>query len=125
MPERLDRISVTTSRGTVPLPWNSREALLAEIDHLASAAGIVKAFTDVGASRPVTLGDDDRALLLELLKALVAQGGCRRAADGLVGSSLRARGGSVGVGLRERSTPPADHGSAARRLDAGGACAGE
>ena len=29
----------------------------------------VKAFTDVGATRPVTLNDEDRALLFELLEA--------------------------------------------------------
>lgn len=70
MPERLDRVVVTTSRrsGTVALPWTSREKLLAEIRHLDSAAGIVKAFGDVGATRPVTLTDEDRALLFELLE---------------------------------------------------------
>jgi len=53
VPERLDHVSVATSRDRVTLPWNSRDALLAEIRHLDSAAGIVKAFTDVGATRPV------------------------------------------------------------------------
>ena len=51
------------------LPCESRELLLAEIRHLDSAAGIVKAFTDVGASRPVTLSDEDSALLFELIEA--------------------------------------------------------
>lgn len=46
-----------------------RVELLGEIDHLGSAAGIVKAFTDVGASRPVTLSDADRALLFRMLEA--------------------------------------------------------
>ena len=52
MPERLDWITVTTSNSPVRLSWDSRHELLDEIDHLDSAAGIVKAFTDVGASRP-------------------------------------------------------------------------
>lgn len=69
MPERLDQVTVTTSRGSVSLPWASRDLLLGEIRHLESAAAIVKAFTDVGASRPVTLSKEDRARLFELLEA--------------------------------------------------------
>jgi hypothetical protein len=45
------------------------EQLLAEIRRVEAATGIVKAFTDVGAIRPVTFTDADRALLLELLQA--------------------------------------------------------
>lgn len=69
MPERLDWITVTTSRGPVALHWDSREELLAEIDQLGYAAGIVKAFTDVGASRLAELSDADRELLLALIEA--------------------------------------------------------
>ena len=60
VPEGIDRVTVGTRRSHVELPWASR-ALLAEIRHLESAAGIVKAFTDAGASRPVTPDDEQRA----------------------------------------------------------------
>jgi hypothetical protein len=63
MPERIDHVTVATGRERVRLPWKSRDALLAELRHLDSAAGIRKAFEDVGATRPVTLSDADRALL--------------------------------------------------------------
>jgi hypothetical protein len=43
--------------------------LLAELDHLESAAGIVKAFGDVGTSRPVTLSNEERAILFEAIEA--------------------------------------------------------
>ena len=67
MPERLDRITVTTTAGPFELSWESRQALLAELRDFDSAAGIVKAFRDVGASRPVTLSESDRETLVELL----------------------------------------------------------
>jgi hypothetical protein len=69
MPARLDLVTVTTTRGPVSLSWASRGLLLDQIYHLDSATRIAKAFGDVGASRPVTLTEENRALLFELLDA--------------------------------------------------------
>ena len=71
MPAHLDRVQVqlASSRDPVELPWASSDALLYEIRHLESASGIVKAFENAGASRPVTLTPEDKARLLEVLEA--------------------------------------------------------
>ena len=69
MPECLDTVSVVTSRGIVSLPWESRQALLSEIDGLAAGAGIARAFIEVGSSRPVEVIAADRVLLVDLLEA--------------------------------------------------------
>ena len=69
MTERLNTVTVITSRGSVSLSCESRQALLGEIDGLVAAAGIASAFTDVGASRPVEVSAADRVLLFDLLEA--------------------------------------------------------
>ena len=47
MPARLDFVTVSYSRGRITLPWSSRDALIAEIDHLEEARPIVgAAWTD-------------------------------------------------------------------------------
>jgi hypothetical protein len=67
MPERLNQVTVAYSRGTVALPWSSRDALLAEVRHLDSMKPVVQAFEAVGASAPVTL---TRADVQELVRQL-------------------------------------------------------
>jgi hypothetical protein len=64
---RLDWVHVATSRGTIVIPWGSRDTLLQEIRRIDSANSIRKAFQDVGASLPVQLSRDDKAHLVELL----------------------------------------------------------
>ena len=64
MPERLDRVAISTKSGTVELPWTSRDRLLHEIRNLDGAETIRHAFEAVGASRPVPLSDTDKALLV-------------------------------------------------------------
>jgi hypothetical protein len=71
MPERLDHVSITVDRGgqanAVRLPWSSRDHLLSKLRTIEGADEIVKAFEDVGASRPVELSTDDKALLYRVL----------------------------------------------------------
>ena len=67
VPERLDRVAIETSRGTIELPWNSRDRLLHEIRHLDDAAAIRTAFAAVGVSRPVPLSRPDKKVLLEAI----------------------------------------------------------
>jgi hypothetical protein len=69
VPERLDRVAISTRSGTVELPWSSRDLLLHEIRNLDGAERIRTAFDAVGASRPVPLSSADKALLLEAIEA--------------------------------------------------------
>ena len=67
---RLDNVRVLAAQREVQLPWASKETLLGLIRPLesASAAGIVKAFEDAGASQLVELNRADEELLFELLE---------------------------------------------------------
>jgi len=71
MPERLDHVSIAIDRGgganNVRLPWASRENLLTKLRTIEGAADLVKAFDDVGASRPVQLTVQQKALLYRVL----------------------------------------------------------
>ena len=71
MPERLDHVSIAIARGgganNVRLPWDSRDTLLAKLRTVEGADGIVKAFEDAGASRPVQLTAEQKALLYGVL----------------------------------------------------------
>lgn len=78
VPERLDRVIIATSHGDIVLPWASRDALLAQIEHLSGAHGIGNAFAAVGASRPVTLTTAQVRLLvvaIDLWCGKVTEGG--------------------------------------------------
>jgi hypothetical protein len=68
VPERLDRVAISTRSGTVELPWSSRDRLLHEIRNLDGADAIRHAFDAVGASRPVPLSLADTALLVEAIE---------------------------------------------------------
>lgn len=67
MPERHDRVAIATSRGTVEIPWSSRDALLEEVRLEDSAQTIRFAFVAVGASRPVELKLEDAAVLVRAI----------------------------------------------------------
>lgn len=67
--ERVTTVTVRTSSCPASLPWESRQALLAEIEGLDAAGGITKAFNDAGVRRPVELRAADRVLLIDLLGA--------------------------------------------------------
>jgi hypothetical protein len=69
VPERLDRVAISTNRGTVEIPWASHDKLLHEIRHLDGADATRHAFDAVGASRPVPLSRVDKALLVEAIEA--------------------------------------------------------
>lgn len=84
MTGRLDRVLVATRRRTVEIPWESRDALLVEIRHLESGKPVVKAFEDVGASRPVTIDSDGEGLLVQAIELMSRNaGGVDRLPEGL------------------------------------------
>jgi hypothetical protein len=85
MPERLDRVFVTTHRGAVELPWRSRDELLDHIRTLDSAKGICDAFAAVGASRLVTLTDADVGVLVDAINAWARNAGAQRLPSGVWG----------------------------------------
>ena len=82
---RLDIVNVAYSRGTVELPWASRDALLNQIKHLDSAKDVTDAFVAVGATRPVELSNDDAGLLLGVINHWASQtpGGYAGLPDGV------------------------------------------
>ena len=55
MPERLDIITVQTRHRFLPMPWDSRQALLAELRRDDALRPTVTAFEAVGATRPVEI----------------------------------------------------------------------
>jgi hypothetical protein len=71
MPERLDHVSIAIERGgganNVRLPWASRETLLAKLRTVEGAEGVVEAFEAAGASKPVQLTTEHKALLYRVL----------------------------------------------------------
>jgi hypothetical protein len=68
MPERLDRVTVALGDREVIVSWNTREALMAQMQDF-DATELREAFDAVGATRPVELGPSQRDALLQLLEA--------------------------------------------------------
>jgi hypothetical protein len=64
MPEHLDRVTVSLSRGEVILLWESRHALMARLQHVRTTARLRDSFEAVGANRPVNLTGGQRTALL-------------------------------------------------------------
>jgi hypothetical protein len=69
VPERLDTITVQTGRRFLPLPWESRVALLARIRSDEALKPTMVAIEAVGATRPVEIPDEQRQPLLDALNA--------------------------------------------------------
>jgi hypothetical protein len=69
MPRSIHRVQITSSRGMVELPWSSRQALLKRFEHLDSMRDVREAFEAVGTSRPVSLTQTQKAVLLEIVDA--------------------------------------------------------
>jgi len=67
MPERLDRVEISLSRGIVELPFDGRNELIDVMREVDGAAGAIRAFHAAGASPPVTLRRTDKRLLVEVI----------------------------------------------------------
>jgi hypothetical protein len=68
MPGRLDRVTVSLSRGDVVLTWETWQALMRRLQHLKTTAELRASFDAVGASRSVQLNAGQRANLLNVLE---------------------------------------------------------
>ena len=72
MSGRLEHVKIAMDRGgggnNVRLPWASRDVLLEQLRRTEGAEGITKSFEDVGASRPVALTIEQKALLFRVLE---------------------------------------------------------
>jgi hypothetical protein len=65
---RIDLVQVQLSRGKiVPLPWQSREALLEQLSSHESLLWLVDDFKGAGTSRPVVLTPEQEVPLMELI----------------------------------------------------------
>jgi hypothetical protein len=67
MPERLDRVQIATRGGDVVIPWATRDEILDLLRKRSDALPIVRAFEAVGATSPVELDANGKALLVEAL----------------------------------------------------------
>ncbi len=86
MSGRHEAIRIVTDRGgNVRLPWASRDVLLEQLRRTEGTEGITKAFEDVGASRPVTLTIEQKALLFRVLEDWSLASSYDRMAAGLFG----------------------------------------
>jgi hypothetical protein len=87
MPERLDRVRIATRYGECEIRWTCRAEWLAKIRQLESEHGdeVIRAFQAVGASRPVELDHDGKALVVEAIHSL------ERDADGSMNLSTDVR----------------------------------
>jgi hypothetical protein len=65
--DRLNRVQIPLSGGTIELPWKSREQLLGRMRYLESARPTIEPFEAVGASVPVKLAPTDKELLIEVI----------------------------------------------------------
>ena len=89
MSGRLEHIRIATGRGdnskSVRLPWASRDVLLEQLRRAGGAEGITKAFEDVGATRPVTLTIEQKAMLFRVLEEWSQETSFDRMPAGLFG----------------------------------------
>jgi hypothetical protein len=83
MPERLDRVQITTSGGAVVIPWATRDQILERLRQRRDALPIIRAFEAVGATRPVELDTNGKALLIEALGSWIDRLGEGEAPAGL------------------------------------------
>jgi len=69
VPERLDRVAISTSHDVVELSWASRDSLLHEIRNLGQNAKPIRAaFEAVGASRPIELSHAEQTTLFRAIE---------------------------------------------------------
>jgi hypothetical protein len=67
MPGRLDKLTIALNRGDITLTWDSRQALLARLQHVRDSTSLRAVFEAVGAARPAELTAAQTATLLGLL----------------------------------------------------------
>jgi hypothetical protein len=86
MPERLDRIQIELTNGTVTIPWTSRDALLGEFRTIDSMESIRRKFRALGASRPLTLDQQEKRELVNVIHhwADTTEGGYTKLPDGVL-----------------------------------------
>lgn len=70
---RIDQVQISLSRGTIELPWDSREQLLEQFRHLDSLRAAREAFEAVGTSQPVSLTREDRGGLIQVIEVWASQ----------------------------------------------------
>lgn len=68
MPERIDTITVALDGGDIALRWDTRQTLMARLQHVSESSSLRAMFEAVGASRPVELNPAQRATLLGVLE---------------------------------------------------------
>ena len=58
--QRTDEVRIELRRGTVSIPWSSRDALLEQLGNLDSMSEVREAFRAVGTTQPVRLTDPQK-----------------------------------------------------------------
>jgi hypothetical protein len=85
-PRDINRVQIPLSRGTVELPWESRQELLEESRRVAGMHPMRDAFEAVGTSRPVSLTREDKVGLVAVIDLWAgdAEGGFSGLPEGIV-----------------------------------------
>ena len=68
VPERIDTITFALSAGDIALSCDTRQALMARLQHVSESSSLRAMFEAAGATRPVELNPTQRATLLGLLE---------------------------------------------------------
>jgi hypothetical protein len=66
---RLNRVRVSTHDGEFDLDWNEREELIATLSAVPGSESVIERFRAVGATRPVELTDEQKALVASTIDA--------------------------------------------------------
>jgi hypothetical protein len=80
---RINHIRIRLRRGTVEVPWESRNALFGQMLHLESAKPIIEAFEGTGGSRPIVFTHQQKGDLLEIIEFWATRDGVKHLPDGI------------------------------------------
>jgi hypothetical protein len=63
-----EKVTILLSRAAVVIPWKRREQLVGRIREVSGTDSLIDSFEAVGTSRPVELNQDDKDLLLLIVR---------------------------------------------------------
>ena len=103
VPERIDRVQVTTRHGSVEISWASRQAIVHELHGLELSAVALRAFEATGTSRPVQLDRLSIAVVIDAINVLAGvAGGVRHLEPGVASLNASSSRSCVRRGRQRR-----------------------
>ncbi len=80
----IDRVRIPLSRGTIALPWASRQALLDQFRRIPEMRPVLDAFEAAGTSQPVALTQEQKGELLGIIMSWASEDGYKGLPEGIV-----------------------------------------